>query len=67
MKTIETVFGGYGADKLTASTAGTVFRAGNGNDTLYGGKGTDYLDGGGGKNTAKRVGKNDRVVSCTIA
>ena len=61
MKTIEVVFGGSGADKMTASTAGTVLHGGNGNDALTGGKGADYLDGGGGKNTAKRVGKGDRV------
>ena len=29
-------------------------------------KGKDYLDGGGGADTAKRVGPGDRVVSCTV-
>ena len=37
-----------------------------GADTLTGGKGKDYLDGGEASDTAKRVGKGDRVVSCKI-
>jgi Ca2+-binding RTX toxin-like protein len=36
------------------------------NDALSGGKGADYLDGGGGADTARRVGRGDRVLSCRI-
>ena len=45
-KTVEIVFGGSGADKLTAGVKAAVLHGGSGNDTLTGGKGADYLDGG---------------------
>ena len=48
VKTVEIVFGGSGADKLTAGVKAAVLHGGDGTDTLTGGKGKDYLDGGGG-------------------
>ena len=60
------MFGGSGADKLTAGAKAAVLHGGDGTDTLTGGKGKDYLDGGEGADTAERVGRGDRVVSCRI-
>jgi Ca2+-binding RTX toxin-like protein len=66
VKTIEIVFGGAGADKLTAGVKAAVLHGSGGADVLIGGKGKDYLDGGEASDTAKRVGRGDRVVSCRI-
>jgi Ca2+-binding RTX toxin-like protein len=66
-KTVEVVFGGSGADRLSAGLKAAVLHGGNGADVLAGGKAEDYLDGGGGADIAKRVGPGDRVVSCTRA
>ena len=66
VKTVEVVFGGSGADKLSAGSKAAVLHGGNGSDTLTGGKGADYLDGGAGADTARRVGRGDRVLSCRI-
>jgi Ca2+-binding RTX toxin-like protein len=66
-KTVEVVFGGSGADRLSAGLKAAVLHGGNGADVLAGGKAEDYLDGGGGADIARRVGRGDRVVSCTRA
>ena len=66
VKTVEVVFGGSGADKLSAGVKPAVLHGGNGNDLLTGGKGADYLDGGGGADRARRVGRGDCVLSCRI-
>ena len=50
------MFGGSGADKLTAGVKAAVLYGRGGNDTLTGGKGKDYLDGGEASDTARRVG-----------
>ena len=66
VNTIEVVFGGSAADKLTAGVKAAVLYGRGGNDTLTGGKGKDYLDGGEASDTAQRVGGGDRVVSCRV-
>ena len=66
VNTIEVVFGGSAADKLTAGVKPAVLYGRGGNDTLTGGKGKDYLDGGEASDTARRVGGGDRVVSCRV-
>jgi Ca2+-binding RTX toxin-like protein len=67
LKTVEVVFAGSGADRLTAGLKGAALHGGHGNDVQTGGAGRDYLDGGGGADTARRVGVGDRVLSCRIS
>jgi Ca2+-binding RTX toxin-like protein len=66
VSTVEIVFGGSGADKLSAGVKRAVLHGGGGADLLTGGKGKDYLDGGEGPDRARRVGPGDSVVSCRI-
>ncbi|MEU8655302.1 calcium-binding protein [Actinoplanes philippinensis] len=42
---IETVFGGWGSDRITGNAADNFLRGSGGNDILLGGAGNDYLDG----------------------
>ena len=42
---VETVYGGWGSDRITGNAADNFLQGGGGNDILLGGAGNDYLDG----------------------
>ncbi len=68
---LKRVFGTFGADTLTGTSADEEFRAGFGDDTIYGmgghdrlrgGRGNDYLDGGEGNDRLRGDYGNDTLV-----